>query len=204
MTLIVGTVIDGLVYMSGDRALTIEDLHGNQSRTLMASSKIWQSGILLIGGAGDLAATQAIQFNVKPLLELKHEPIEYLSNVFVPGCKQAIAEAGLRRRSWELLVALNSRLYVVDRSGVIDGAATWNAVGSAAMAGLCVLDCMRSPRNARDALHTGAKAFKSISKNFLEVSDTFDFYEQNSAGNITSEKTMQTLRSVRGVRRRRH
>ena len=201
MTLIAGTVIDGLVYMAGDRALSIEDTRGNQSKTIMGSPKIWQSGIMLIGGAGDLAATQAIQFGCKPLVELRKDPLEYLSTDFVANCKSAIAEAGIRRRPWELLVALASKLYVVDRSGVIDAAGAWSAVGSAAGMGLCVLESLAAPRNARDALRSSARMFKSVANNSMEVSESFDFFEQDSSGNITSEKIMQTLRSIRGVRR---
>lgn len=201
MTLIAATVIDGICYMAADRAINIEDGSGNTYRQQMAEPKIWQSGIMLVGGAGDLAATQAIQYGTKPILALEKEAREYLLNDYSEEVKSILRAKKMLRRPWELLCSLDGRIFTVDQCGVLEVTSSWCTAGCAAMHASTALGVLSRPKGALSVKLTLAKVFNAVANVSMEVSPEFDFYAFKD-GNIIEESPLQTMRRPNNRKRR--
>lgn len=158
MTLIVGLVEDGKVYMGGDSQIVYGNRHEKLgSQKVFIKSNPETDFRILLGSAGYLVNLQVMQFEMTiPKFTEGHKTStwgmwDYLHNCFVPEYKKTLKEFGnlktkdgIERTQNEILVGVSGRLFIISSDGAIneylDG---YGAIGSGSEFALGVLHILK-------------------------------------------------------------
>jgi ATP-dependent protease HslVU (ClpYQ) peptidase subunit len=153
MTLIVGLVEDGKVYIGADSLI----MWGSKS-VQMSTNKIWKTNEMVIGGAGSLVHLQNLQYNLKipevpkQYLSSKNGLIKYLSTEFFPAFKTSLIRGALLEikdsvgvTDLDILIGMHGRLFVISAQGAVNECVQgYCAIGSGSEFALGVLHTLQT------------------------------------------------------------
>lgn len=116
MTVIVGLVDNGVVYMGADSAAV-----GEYDLTIRADEKAFQKGEFLIGFTTSYRMGQLLRFNLElPFHKPGIDDYEYMVTEFVEAVRQCLKEGGFAReengneQGGRFLVGYRGNLYAID------------------------------------------------------------------------------------------
>ena len=153
MTVVVGLVRDGKIYMGSDRMAT----WGNKT-VIMSDPKIKEEGEFLLGSAGSLGTLQ-ILFDAFEMPAIKEEQTQstYLLNDFAPAFRKRLKELGMleekngkQSTDNHFVIGFRGKLFSVGGNlSMVEHADSYCSIGSGSEFALGVLHALTGDKNLK-------------------------------------------------------